>query len=213
MIPNFDFESNFKMFESYLNRRSIKFKLIESINGYLVKIPKSQIEFVNRQGLIDEIKVVPPQRRISPEEYEIIYELLEGTRKPTSLDYDNIWGIDFNLISKDYFTKPGPLFFDVERYEELAEYLDKNNILLALRALPVIELENHNIHYRGNEAKYPKQQYYLLKYNNKFYFVNSRHDFLRLAQRRFSIPKFFQILCRNYKFGFLLPLRGQRTFG
>jgi len=122
---------------------------------------------------IQEIKVVPPQRRIDPDEYKVIYQLLQGDRKPSYLD-DEISGIDFNLISKEYFTNPNPLFFEPERYEEIAEYLDKNNMLLAFRALPVIELDIPHVHFEENKAKYPKQQYYILKYDNKFYFVDAQ---------------------------------------
>ena len=131
------------------------------------------IEAAKLDQNLQEIKVVPPQRRIDPDEYEVIYQLLQGDRKPTYLD-DEIWGIDFDSISREYFTNPNPIFMEPERYEEMAEYLDKNNMLLAFRALPIIELDNPNVHNRDNEAKYPKQQYYILKHDNKFYFVDSQ---------------------------------------
>jgi hypothetical protein len=148
----------------------------DTIYNYL-QVAESAANSAIRAAKLDqnlqEIKVVPPQRRIDPDEYEVIYQLLQGDRKPSYLD-DEIWGIDFDLISREYFTNPNPIFMEPERYEEMAEYLDKNNMLLAFRALPIIELDNPNVHFEDNEAKYPKQQYYILKHDNKFYFVDSQ---------------------------------------
>jgi hypothetical protein len=48
-------------------------------------------------------------------------------------------------------------------------------MLLAFKALPVIEMENPYLHSEANENKYPsEQQYYILKYDNRFYFVDSQ---------------------------------------
>jgi hypothetical protein len=128
---------------------------------------------------IDEIKITPPQNIIKPDEYETVYELFQGER---SSNYINAveWDIDFNLISKDYFTNsnfiyPQTPFIDAEDYDDMAKYLDKTNILLAFKALPVIEMENPYLYSEANEDKYPsEQQYYILKYDNRFYFVDTQ---------------------------------------
>jgi len=132
-------------------------------------------------NILKEIKIGSPINKIKPDEYKIIYDLFQGVKDKIYLN-TNMWGIDFDLISKNYFTSsPGnPLFFEPQEYDELAKYLDKTNMLLAFKALPVIEMGNPNIYTEENMGKYPNQQYYILKQNNRFYFVDTQgYDYPR----------------------------------
>lgn len=133
-------------------------------------------------NILKEIKIGSPINKIKPDEYETVYDLFQGVKDVVYLN-PNMWGIDFDLISKNYFiSNPGrnPLFFEPQEYDELAKYLDKTNMLLAFKALPVIEVENPNLYTEENVNKYPNQQYYIFKYDNKFYFVDTQgYDYPR----------------------------------